>query len=511
VSTGYAEKGTSSGGYDTAAFWGYRKNNGQDNLVGTFGGGYIGSVSYGLLIHNGCKNVSVNNCKATGFNYVGLGVGFNGDYSPTDLGYLDSENVVFDGCYSANNYSAGFNFMASNGGKLVNSYVKDIGHPDALTSYTVCDPGYGVTCRGSSFSSAKNTVISNSTFLDCKRKGIDAHAGIGISIDSNTVKNCYVSGIYTSWSGLSQETSQVIISNNILDNNCLSVNNSLASIYVGGDSSSNTVGDTIVSGNVITNTGGRGIHSRYLSHVSIVGNKLRDSLSTGINSYIEAVAESSNTERDILITNNTIFSEQGSIPRGIQTSYIKDSVISGNNIIFEQDANIGLYAVACDNVNVNNNSVKLSTTGTPIAINQSNGLNYANYGKGGSAASFLTSSIKESFRVRDSFSFYVEFNGTTTPTVSGLTATNYLDTVITESTGFRINLKNLNTVESPTFSYQVSSSNLPTSGGTSPEFYYQRTANYAAIQVGIKATGISGSHIDASTLVSGKLLITVTL
>lgn len=76
--TGYGEKGTKAGGYPTSGFWNYRKNNSFDTSerarndgkpFGIFGGGFIGNVGSGVLVHRGCKNVLLSRVRAVDLTF----------------------------------------------------------------------------------------------------------------------------------------------------------------------------------------------------------------------------------------------------------------------------------------------------------------------------------------------------------------------------------------------------------------------------------------------------------
>ena len=192
---GRGEKGNASDGYyNIGCMWGYNKNNSLDTsnftgingsavTWGTFGGGFIGNVAAGLMIHQNCSHVVITNCSSSGFNYAGFAVGFLGDTA----GY-NSKDVSFYNCYANNMYDCGFDVLMVDDCIIKNCNIENVGQPECRLNntstpmpYTVADPGYGITCRkvpsAATGSVATNVLISGNDVRNCVRKGIDIHAG----------------------------------------------------------------------------------------------------------------------------------------------------------------------------------------------------------------------------------------------------------------------------------------------------------------------------------------------
>ncbi|MFC3197093.1 right-handed parallel beta-helix repeat-containing protein [Parapedobacter deserti] len=403
--TGRGEKGTAKEGYYTSGFWGYYKNNSNNTSSqnrggfsgrfpqfdgqtgGTWGvwnGGYIGNVAYGLLIHNGSHDVVIEGCSAKSFNYVGIGVGHNGDYFPKDLGYKKSTNITFRNCKAESNYSAGFHSMDVEGFILDNSLAINTGHPNASISDKHVDPGYGYTSRGSR-KYTNGGVVEGSRFANNRRKGLDVHAGNNITFRNNSVSGSWVGGVFAAWSNKSQPATNIKIVNNAIDN-CGGGPGSLGAIYVGASGSESKEFrklNAIIDNNKITNYSKSGIWVRYGHSVQIRNNKIENS-KKGASANLAGILvlglnENDNAE-DVNIVKNTIKDNTSNMPRGIQLSMTRSSTIDANVIDFEKDANVGLYTVKSSGLEVTNNKVSIKGKGTAIAVPASVGKVLSNSG-----------------------------------------------------------------------------------------------------------------------------------
>lgn len=531
-STGRGEKGTSTAGYQTSGFWGYYKNNSYDTSAdgrggfggnfpqwgggtastwGVWNGGFIGNISYGILIHNDCHHIKLSQCKASGFNYVGIGVGHNGDFVPADLGYPESTNIVFEDCVGTGNYSAGAHAMHVDGFTLSRGEYSYSGHPNAnLETDAAHDPGYGVTLRGSS-NFAKNAVITGGKYHSNVRKGIDSHASHGVNISENKVYYNGVCGIFVAHTNTAQPAEESIITANRLKGNSFGNSGLLGSIYVGGNSVGQTIGDMIVSNNVILYGGGESIRCRYLSHVMITGNKIRGALLKPGNAHIDVLAEASGFEHDIQVTGNSIWDDTGFRPRGIQVSRIRDSLVSGNKVVMTGEVNIGIYAVDCQRVDVLNNSARLGSTGTPIAVNRARGQIHGNIFEGGDQPSFIYTNDESQRipRISNSFSFRINFNGTAAPSIDGVTAPETVGSASSTGSGVAVAFNGIPSVSRLIASFVVSSAaGLVVPGVTDDPFIYLRGLTNSGIEIGLKATP-SGEHLAAQGFTSGQLVVTV--
>lgn len=168
--------------------WGTYKN-GAYTSGGVYNGGYLYNVSFGILIIEGCSNVIIEEVESSGFNYIGIGIGFRGKIDGTI-----NKNITIKNCYSHDNFCGGIHVMHVDGFEIYNNKCENNGHPSALVTDYDCNPGYGITCRNST-SIPKNGSIYNNTCCNNKRKGIDAHSGQYITISYNKIYNNFAYGI----------------------------------------------------------------------------------------------------------------------------------------------------------------------------------------------------------------------------------------------------------------------------------------------------------------------------
>ena len=233
LNPGYAEKGSSTQGYNTTGFWGYYKNNsyltsgftthasvyyGPGGTWGTFDNGQIGNQGSAILIHNGCDHVIINNCICYGFNNAGIQIGHLGDYFPVELGYTISTNITLSNnkIYSCYNYGIGL--VACSNVTETNNEIYKIGHPNAALTDLTFDPGYGVACTVASTSLTVSPAIKvlslGSSYSNCVRKGWDAHSGNDLSIISCDFQSCWAYGLEISNTSSSAPIYNVEISKN---------------------------------------------------------------------------------------------------------------------------------------------------------------------------------------------------------------------------------------------------------------------------------------------------------
>ncbi|WP_066290207.1 right-handed parallel beta-helix repeat-containing protein [Bacillus sp. FJAT-29937] len=412
--TGYGEKGTANGGYYTSGFWGYYKNNSLDTSKksthasinngrpwGLFGnGGFIGNVSYGILIHNGSENIKLFNLDVHGFNYVGIGIGHNGNFVPMDLRYNDSKNILIQNCYVHDNYGANIHALAVDGVQITNCISERAGHPDSQISHKFIDPGYGVTLRGTNWSEAKNMIVQGSIFRDNKRKGIDSHTGIGMIFADNMIENSYACGIFAKWSHDLQQSQDIIIKGNKITN-CSANGTGLGAIMVGGYRSGYSREKiqlhAIISDNLVKNCGATDsiIDAEVFDGLTITGNQIIgvDPRTVNTSFYGIRVGSSTSSQKSysLNIFNNTIDAIGApALQRGIQVSNVEDGQVNGNIIKLEHsNSNIGLYSVNNGIVNFIGNIVSMGSAGTPIAIAQTSGYKAGNISSGGDKGNIL--------------------------------------------------------------------------------------------------------------------------
>ena len=409
--TGRGEKGTTTDGYYTSGFWGYYKNNSNNTSANTSGGtgiskpwgvhngGFIGNISYGILIHNGCRNITIRNVESSGFNYAGIGVGHNGDNFPQKLNYPDSTNIRIQDCWLYDNYNSGISLQAVDGVTVENCEIERIGQPEALerNDLTYYDSGYGITCVGSIFSIAKHVTIAKNRIRDCARKGVDFHAGHKVSVSQNMIKNCKVGGVFGNWVDTNiQNITEIIINGNIIEE--CGYKESSAILVKGANSTTKACLNinVIISDNILLNCSGNSgiIQSDIFDRLTIANNQiigasinspaLRYGISLGKSGYISYM----------LVCVGNIIDANGNtnLMKGIQAVGIAEGVISNNIIKIDHNAstsNIGIEALKnMGNVSAVGNVAVMSSQGRPFYFNTT-GQRTANSGTGGHLASVL--------------------------------------------------------------------------------------------------------------------------
>jgi len=507
--TGRGEKGTPDAGYATQQQWGFYKNNAANLGHGSFGGGYIGNIAVGALVHRGCKNIRFIGCEAKGFNYTGFGVGHNGDYNPNFLNYADSANVIFEKCIATDNYSSNFHFLAVDGGKMINCVSERSGHPNALYTHAAVDPGYGVTLIGSDWSNSKNVEIMNSTFKDDKRKGIDVHGGDGVRIEGNTVSNAIMSGIFAKSTSVNMPAKNITIEGNTIINSSYH-SASFGAILVGGlngvdYSKANAYFNGKVSKNKIINCG-RGIICAPFDTLEISDNTIDgvDNRATvafeGIRAGTLAFAE---RNYNGIVRGNVVNSRGHALmTQGITARYLEEGNVNDNIIILENDAvGTGLYLVACGDVNAVNNYAKLLNAGTAIADTQTRG-RVSNTGLGGAP------SVKQT--TGQVIHFFITCNGGD-GTKTFYSGANLVESVVSNSNGLAINLQGVSPGVRPYASVSIASPDgIKNASDVLHSYFYNRSASSSQVVIGIKS-GPSSGHSPFNTLTTGSLEIRIEL
>lgn len=506
--TGRGEKGTPTEGYNTASFWGLYKNNNVVTQAGSFGGGVIGNVSYGVLIHNDCMHVSVREVVAHGFNYVGIAVGHQGDYAPVDLGYPDSRGITIENCEVYGCYSAGIHTMAVDGVTVVDNKLHDMGHPDARLGHTYLDPGYGVTLRGTPSSRTKNAVVVNNVVRNCIRKGIDSHAADRVVVAHNTIDNVLGYGMDFTWSGPGQPVRELIVSGNIIKNSGFS----LPLRFTGQeDPNSPQVDDAdiVISDNLLLQCLGNAIlHVRDAHRVIIKGNVVKgiDPRRTGPVIGILAGMDAENLS-SMLIMHDNIVDAIGDtrMTRGIQVQSQLEGAVHHNLVRLNHDqADLGIYSLNNKNVSFTENLAMLGASGQAFGLTDTQGLVFGNNGVGGIHPS--TDGIRA---VRRVLHFQLEANrgdGTVTAIAGG----EFLESVASTPEGFAMTFRNMpRNVARPSVTITDGSSGGLSTGSTVVGFRYLRGApSPQGAAVGLK-TSPTGRDIPLSDVRSGILDIVV--
>ncbi|MNU95305.1 hypothetical protein D3C71_853160 [compost metagenome] len=287
------------------------------------------------MIFNGCKDVEVIGCSAEKFNYVGIGVGHDGEYSRVGFKPANSYNIVIKNSKAIYNYDAGFHSLQVDGYSLSQSLAKYSGHPDAGSDDLFCDPGYGYAARGAE-NYTKNAIVSSSDFIANKRKGLDIHAGKGITFIDNDVQGNLIGGIYAVMTSKKQVVSGVIITKNRLKNNALA-KGALGAIYVGTNaslkSSYNNLSMEILN-NIIDGYSQSAINIRFGSNIKVKQN----SISNGKKSYgnklfgISLEGNGANLINQIDVEDNDIVNVNSADLNPMRLVKVENSTILNNSI-----------------------------------------------------------------------------------------------------------------------------------------------------------------------------------
>ena len=239
--TGFASKGYANAGFNTTSYSthelsNYRSNNCDTSKISTGGGGYggnypqddgttartwgswdkgfIGNFNAGVLINQNPKVPKAKRDAATftvlggyvrGWTYCGVQIGSiggpKGEVVPNTLPDVDGyicKNVTIQNVVVEDVYESGIQRSRFDNLTIDRCIVRRSGHPEwdlyndakpERPGVSQVDPGYG-TASGRKNMQGKLT-ITNSTFIDCNRKGIDAHHGTTTVIANNFVKAGY--------------------------------------------------------------------------------------------------------------------------------------------------------------------------------------------------------------------------------------------------------------------------------------------------------------------------------
>lgn len=223
--TGRAEKGYSTGGFNTTTLSpdiGGFGNNAvitQHEISGGYGGqfpqfdgttaptwgvwrgGQLGNHSEGIRDVGGYKN-EINGVEIHGFNGSAIRLGLirslDGtiDYprvsNPTTRAIAPDETIIRN-CYLHDCYIGGVHQDRATNTLFEDNFVEHVGHPDTNASYDYIDPGYG-------FSTSRSMPnvgfkINRNKFINCYRKGVDCHQGTQFWITNNIIRGVKFDGI----------------------------------------------------------------------------------------------------------------------------------------------------------------------------------------------------------------------------------------------------------------------------------------------------------------------------
>lgn len=544
--SGSGEKGTPSVGYNTtnAGIWGFYKNNRFDtsaNSSGGFGGafpqygggnaatwgmwngGFIGNIAYGLLIQNGCERITVRDCKASEFNYVGLAVGH-----PGDSALAENKDIRFVNCVGTFNQSAGIHTLLIDGGTIDGCILSDNGHPDWLPSNTTAQAGYGYTARGIPVVYSKNVVVSGCLVEGNDRKGLDAHAGDGIHFVNNAIRNCGINGISVPHTDSTQPCRSIIIKDNLI-RNCSYATGNLAVILGGGPidagySYANSLCDLIIDGNMVLDCGGTGIEIKNGRNIQITNNILRgyDDRATGLK-YFMFLGRLATVEPIYnLNCSGNVCDADGDTDRyrGISVRYARNSQVNHNMLYMDSvDVTEGLTLHQCTTTQAFGNVAYLnpaSATSVPLALVQTDGMVIGNYSDPDAGLlsyplGFETTADEreKAFRIPNLIQVDITFNGTASPDFTVNAGADYVDTVAELAVhGVAIQLKNMHSTVMTRTSFNIKSAGGLTRSGGTVDFIYERGADHTSILIGLKISA-SGALLVASQVLSGTLSVQV--
>jgi len=175
----------------TVGFGMYRNG---EAVTTPYNNGYLYNCGIGVLVHNGCVNVTVEKAVAHGFNYAGISVGFSGDGDTAGNPINYCLDVTVRDCEVYGNFDCGIQVKGVKGFWVKNNYIHDNGHPDATANDSEVNPGYGVTLRSGLYV-AENGIVSENICVNNKRKGIDSHGGKDFKIVNNRVRGSFYAAI----------------------------------------------------------------------------------------------------------------------------------------------------------------------------------------------------------------------------------------------------------------------------------------------------------------------------
>lgn len=530
--TGYGEKGTQTGGYDTSGFWGYRKNNSFDTSTrhnpstnqayGKFGNGFIGNVGIGLLIHNDNKHITVRNCEAHGFNYSGFQVGHLGDYLPTNINAAINKFIVFEDCYSHDNYSQNFYSMDVDQIHYERCVSERAGHPNANRTHKYVDPGYGFGMGGSDYAVSKNVTIMNCKSLYDKRKGIDAHRGEGFICQNNYIEGAMINGIFYKTTNATQRSLDFDISNNKL----VKVGSGLnmgATIEVGGVRGADySEENAIVRGKINNNVlikcfGVYGIiETGTVKNIEIIGNQIDEILASAdrgnqtAKPYGIYVGYALQEEPSyIAVIKDNIINGSGYVDLvgGIIARNLVDGLVEGNFIKLKHSAvESGIKMMDCTLGKTSGNLINLGASGVPIMQLRNTFLITGNVSSGGATPVEAPSMTGK----RISFKLSVS-NGV--KTILWFEGQEFVTSIANDIRGMKINLKGTQKGVYPMVSYMNGGRTILSTLDKTVKYVHLHGVGESSVTIGLMSgsdtVGIQGTDIDYDSLQSGSAIFTI--
>lgn len=382
TSSGRGEKGTTGEGYydtqhhyefgkyknnsvDTSGYRGFA--NDETEIWGTFGNGYIGNCGSGILIYDGSTDVTIDNCKITGFNYAGVQTGSRTEESVTRNSRVTVKNCTISTCYNA-----AIDLEAVVRGIADGNNISNIGHPDAFPSgntyeYTYADPGYGIVGTFADSTIPYDLIITNNIINNVIRKGVDLHTGQEAIISNNIIRAAWAYAIQCEEVANVGGLRRVIITDNIIRGGCQRG----GAISVLSNNETKTARFVNIEGNQCSDCDlgsvGTLIFVRYFSSAVIANNNM---LSVNVRSGIVVAATDQAS-----ITGNTVrvTGAADAYPLQIESC---DGVNCSGNLFDIADASI-VYRVANNNTLMFCNNMFRANTISKV-LSSNNGITYNN-------------------------------------------------------------------------------------------------------------------------------------
>ena len=180
-----------------------------------------GSASFDVSV----LGLTITGPRLTGSTTVGSAASYASTGYPSGIDIYTARKAVIDDCSVFGTYYCGIEahycteFRATKNTANIHGYagilfsdcgtaIVDGNKVDDVGSTIITD-GYGITSATSynspSAGYSDTVIITNNVTTKCKRKGIDAHSGLDITISNNRVKGFGNSGIYATCEGVDKQ------------------------------------------------------------------------------------------------------------------------------------------------------------------------------------------------------------------------------------------------------------------------------------------------------------------
>lgn len=484
-------KNTSS--FNTGGFGGAfpQFSGGTAATWGTWNGGYICNSGSGIFIGDGSNNIVIEHNTIFGFNEDAITVD-----SPLveNYGWAAVNRVVIKENYLYSNYNSGINYHNVNSILIKNNYINNNGHPSAVYTNTVIDPGYGIASFNGT--APQNVIIDGNIIRGNKRKAIDAHS-IDTAIITNNICTDSGYGIMVV-NGSLGTIRNIVISNNYVARIVYPVSAQATGIYVEKNVSgaAGFAGNVLISNNVVTEVGVPPGTTGYF---------------TGTNPYgigiLLAGTLTGATVSGNLIQNNTYL---GWI--GICSGFAGGDVITGsllnNTIRGPWTTGINNSATGGTNSSTTSNSIEITSVSPYVGaqtgiIGATDRYFYANNINVPAGQSIYSSAfLNLELIVR------VTMTGTGSTTWAAAAGqSKYLSSVASSANGLQFNLAPGVTSQAITWAQTSSSKLIRTAGAVVIDHIYVRTENSNTPTIGLQSAGVDNPSNNCTGSITFKILI----